>query len=210
MRRGSPVDDARRRGPIADTWVHVNRLDRAYLDIFGEHPDVGQNMGQPAATRGRTRSRSRLDGKRPDLRLLPADHAPPVPAPSVASDFKSAGHRFESCRAHPCFLCHIIAVTAPPCARTFGQGHDRVFAMAARLGERDLEIIDFEREWWKYGGAKETAIRERFDLSTVEYYQRLNWIIDQPRAVDHDPLLVRRLKRTRRARQRRRSSRRLG
>jgi Protein of unknown function (DUF3263) len=78
------------------------------------------------------------------------------------------------------------------------------------LAERDLEILDFERQWWKYGVAKEAAIRERFDLSTVRYYQRLNWIIDQPQAMAHDPLLVRRLKRTRLARQRRRSARRLG
>jgi hypothetical protein len=78
------------------------------------------------------------------------------------------------------------------------------------LGGRDLEILDFERQWWKYGGAKETAIREQFGLSTVRYYQRLNWIIDQSQAMAHDPLLVRRLKRTRLARQRHRSARRLG
>ena len=78
------------------------------------------------------------------------------------------------------------------------------------LGERDLEILDFERQWWKYAGAKETAIREQFDLSAIRYYQRLNWIIDQPQALAHDPLLVRRLKRSRLARQRHRSARRLG
>ncbi|MGH3335924.1 MAG: DUF3263 domain-containing protein [Nocardioides sp.] len=80
----------------------------------------------------------------------------------------------------------------------------------ADLGERDLEILDFERQWWKHGGAKGTAIRERFDLSTTRYYEQLNWIIDQPQALAHDPLLVRRLKRTRLARQRHRSARRLG
>ena len=88
----------------------------------------------------------------------------------------------------------------------FQSRHDR----RPRAGERDLEILDFERQWWKYGGGKETAIRERFDMSAIRYYQRLNWIIDQSQAMAHDPLLVRRLKRTRLARQRHRSARRLG
>jgi hypothetical protein len=78
------------------------------------------------------------------------------------------------------------------------------------LVERDLEILDFERDWWRYDGAKETAIREQFGIDAVRYYQRLNWIIDQPQALDHDALLVKRLRRTRLARQRRRSARRLG
>jgi hypothetical protein len=82
--------------------------------------------------------------------------------------------------------------------------------MDPELNERDLEILDFERQWWQYAGAKEAAIREQFDLSAIRYYQRLNWIIDQPQALDHDPLLVRRLRRTRLARQRLRSARRLG
>jgi hypothetical protein len=82
--------------------------------------------------------------------------------------------------------------------------------MDPELNERDLQILDFERQWWQYAGAKEAAIREQFDLSAIRYYQRLNWIIDQPQALDHDPLLVRRLRRTRLARQRLRSARRLG
>jgi len=78
------------------------------------------------------------------------------------------------------------------------------------LVERDLEILDFEREWWRYDGAKETAIRERFGIDAVSYYQRLSWIIDQPQALAHDALLVKRLRRARLVRQRRRSARRLG
>jgi hypothetical protein len=78
------------------------------------------------------------------------------------------------------------------------------------LDRHDLEILDFERQWWKYADTKEAGIRERLGLSTVRYYRRLNWIIDQPQAMAHDPLLVRRLSRTRLARQRDRSVRRLG
>jgi hypothetical protein len=78
------------------------------------------------------------------------------------------------------------------------------------LSERDGEILDFERQWWKYAGAKETAVREKFDMSSTRYYQVLNALIDRPEALEADPLLVRRLRRLRSARQRQRSARRLG
>jgi Protein of unknown function (DUF3263) len=80
----------------------------------------------------------------------------------------------------------------------------------AGLGERDQEILAFERQWWKYAGAKETAIRESFDMSATRYYQVLNALIDRPEALAADPLLVRRLRRMRAERQRARSARRLG
>ena len=83
-------------------------------------------------------------------------------------------------------------------------------APAAGLGERDQEILAFERQWWKYAGAKETAIRESFDMSATRYYQVLNALIDRPEALAADPLLVRRLRRMRAERQRVRSARRLG
>lgn len=78
------------------------------------------------------------------------------------------------------------------------------------LSDRDREILDFERQWWKYAGAKETAVREKFDMSSTRYYQVLNALIDRPEALEADPLLVRRLRRLRSARQRQRSARRLG
>jgi uncharacterized protein DUF3263 len=78
------------------------------------------------------------------------------------------------------------------------------------LSDRDQEILEFERHWWKYAGAKETAVREKFDMSSTRYYQVLNALIDRPEALEADPLLVRRLRRLRAARQRQRSARRLG
>ncbi len=78
------------------------------------------------------------------------------------------------------------------------------------LSERDSAILSFERQWWKYAGAKETAIRELFDLSATRYYQLLNSLIDTPEALEADPLLVKRLLRMRSARQQARSARRLG
>ncbi len=78
------------------------------------------------------------------------------------------------------------------------------------LTRRDREILTFERQWWKYAGAKEQAIRELFDMSGTRYYQVLNALIDTPAALAADPLLVKRLRRLRASRQRQRSARRLG
>jgi hypothetical protein len=78
------------------------------------------------------------------------------------------------------------------------------------LTRRDREILAFERQWWKYAGAKEQAIRELFDMSSTRYYQVLNALIDTPAALAADPMLVKRLRRLRASRQRQRSARRLG
>lgn len=79
-----------------------------------------------------------------------------------------------------------------------------------RLSERDAEILAFERQWWKFAGAKEQAIRDTFGMSATRYYQVLNALIDQPEALAQDPLLVKRLRRLRATRQRNRSAKRLG
>src|SRR4051812_39610043 len=76
--------------------------------------------------------------------------------------------------------------------------------------DRDLEILTFERQWWKHAGAKEQAIREHFDMSSTRYYQLLGRLIDRPEALEHDPMLVKRLLRQRSQRQRQRAARRLG
>ncbi|MEX2292066.1 MAG: DUF3263 domain-containing protein [Mycobacteriales bacterium] len=78
------------------------------------------------------------------------------------------------------------------------------------LTEREAAILGFERQWWKYAGAKETAIRDLFDMSATRYYQVLNALIDRPEALVADPMLVKRLRRLRSTRQRTRSARRLG
>ncbi len=83
-------------------------------------------------------------------------------------------------------------------------------ADSSGLVRRDREILAFERQWWKYAGAKEQAIRELFDMSSTRYYQVLNSLIDNPTALAADPMLVKRLRRLRAARQRQRSARRLG
>jgi uncharacterized protein DUF3263 len=78
------------------------------------------------------------------------------------------------------------------------------------LSDRDVEILAFERQWWKFAGAKEQAVRDKFQMSATRYYQVLNALIDKPEALAQDPLLVKRLRRLRAARQRFRSAKRLG
>lgn len=79
---------------------------------------------------------------------------------------------------------------------------------ASSLDDRARQILDFERGWWRFAGAKEQAIRERFDLSTTRYYELLNGLLDDEAALAYDPMLVRRLRRMRSARQRERAARR--
>ena len=79
-----------------------------------------------------------------------------------------------------------------------------------QLSERDAELLAFERQWWKFAGAKEQAIRDKFAMSATRYYQVLNALIDKPEALAQDPLLVKRLRRLRATRQRNRSAKRLG
>ena len=74
------------------------------------------------------------------------------------------------------------------------------------LTERETQILAFESKWWKHAGAKEQAIRDTFGLSSTRYYQLLNSLLDNPAALEREPVLVGRLRRLRstRARTRRR------
>jgi len=78
------------------------------------------------------------------------------------------------------------------------------------LSDRDQAMLEFERQWWKFAGSKEEAIRQRFDMSGTRYFQILNGLIDRPEALAADPLLVKRLRRMRSSRQKARAARNLG
>lgn len=97
-----------------------------------------------------------------------------------------------------------------PVAQQQADDADGSVEAEGELGRREREILAFERQWWKYAGAKEQAIRELFDMSATRYYQLLNALIDTPAALAEDPMLVKRLRRLRATRQRQRSARRLG
>lgn len=68
------------------------------------------------------------------------------------------------------------------------------------LTELELRILDFERQWWRYAGAKESSIKELFDLAPPAYYQLLNNLIDREAALLIQPMLVKRLRRLRETR----------
>lgn len=70
---------------------------------------------------------------------------------------------------------------------------------------RTRDLLDFEREWWCYAGAKEQAIARKFSCSTADYYRRLDQVIDSDEAYALDPMLIKRLRRLRAQRQRQRS-----
>jgi hypothetical protein len=77
----------------------------------------------------------------------------------------------------------------------------------AGLSELEAHILEFEGTWWKFAGAKESAIKELFDLSAPRYYQLLNDLIDRQDALIAAPMLVKRLRRLREARMSARTSR---
>ncbi|WP_029146187.1 DUF3263 domain-containing protein [Microbacterium luticocti] len=65
------------------------------------------------------------------------------------------------------------------------------------LDDRDLAILDFESRWTRHVGAKEEAIRTELGLAPARYYQLLGRLIDTAEALEHDPMLVKRLRRVR-------------
>lgn len=73
-------------------------------------------------------------------------------------------------------------------------------AHTSTLSDLEKRILEFERNWWRYAGAKETAVKELFDLTPPRYYQLLNDLIDREDALMASPMLVKRLRRLRQAR----------
>ena len=72
------------------------------------------------------------------------------------------------------------------------------------LSGRDMAVLAFERRSWSGPGAKERAVREQLDMSPTRYYQLLNALLDDRRALAHDPVTVNRLRRRRDAQRARR------
>ncbi|OZF09859.1 hypothetical protein CH300_00310 [Rhodococcus sp. 15-1154-1] len=61
----------------------------------------------------------------------------------------------------------------------------------------DRMILDFEKRWYRAQGNKEADIEEVFSLSPVRYYQLLAALLDEPTALEAEPVLVNRLRRIR-------------
>jgi hypothetical protein len=65
------------------------------------------------------------------------------------------------------------------------------------LSDRDRAILEFECGWWLEPGPKEAAIRSRLGLSPTRYRELLHLLLDDADAMEHDPLLIRRLQKVR-------------
>jgi hypothetical protein len=70
-------------------------------------------------------------------------------------------------------------------ARANRSGDDS--GLADGLTRREHDILAFERQWWKYAGAKEEAIKDLFGMSATAYYRVLNALVDRPEALAADP-----------------------
>lgn len=79
---------------------------------------------------------------------------------------------------------------------------------AQPLTPLERDILAFEADWVRHAGAKDDAVRARFDLAAADYYRLLNALLDRAEAEHAAPVLVRRLRRQRRHRQEARSARR--
>ena len=65
------------------------------------------------------------------------------------------------------------------------------------LTDQDRQILDFEESWWTRPEVKATGIRNRLGMSPTGYYRRLGELADTTDALEHAPLVVRRLRRRR-------------
>jgi hypothetical protein len=65
------------------------------------------------------------------------------------------------------------------------------------LSERHAAMLDFERSWWSNDEPRDQIVRARFQCSPEEYDAEITIVLENPDAVEHGPLVVRRLKRLR-------------
>jgi Protein of unknown function (DUF3263) len=60
------------------------------------------------------------------------------------------------------------------------------------LSERDRAVLDVAGRTWTGPGPRDRAIRERLGMSPTAFFQHLNALLDDPRALRHDPVTVNR------------------
>ncbi len=85
-----------------------------------------------------------------------------------------------------------------------GSGPPPSASASAGLSARARAVLALERRPWAGPGAKERAIREELGMSPVRYFQLLNALIEDERALREDPVTVNRLRRLKEERRGRR------
>jgi hypothetical protein len=63
------------------------------------------------------------------------------------------------------------------------------------LTDTERSMLELERLWWKFPGAKEDFIARRFGISPTRYYSALNRLLARPEAMAYDAVTVKRLQR---------------
>lgn len=61
------------------------------------------------------------------------------------------------------------------------------------LTQLELDVLSIEKKRWRYQGSKEQAILKQLGFNATRYYQILNALIDDPRALKADPHLIKSL-----------------
>jgi hypothetical protein len=67
-----------------------------------------------------------------------------------------------------------------------------------------MAVLEIAARTFTGPGPRERAIRERLGMSPTAYFQLLNALLDDPRALAHDPITVNRLRAARAERKERR------
>jgi hypothetical protein len=106
----------------------------------------------------------------------------------------------SSINAPPLELTHTPFTTSDKTFTLFSQQDHLSNWWGPKGMDLEIKILDFEGQWWKFAGAKESAIKELFDMTPPAYYQLLNNLIDRDDALLTAPMLVKRLRRLREAR----------
>ena len=81
-------------------------------------------------------------------------------------------------------------------------GVDTVTLMADELTDLERAVLAIEKQRWQYTATKHQAVLDRTGLSPGGYYQLVNQLIDDPRAMKVEPTLCSRLRRLREQRRR--------
>lgn len=75
------------------------------------------------------------------------------------------------------------------------------------LTDVDRAMLDLAFTRYKYAGRFEADVRDRWGISSVKFWMRVDWLLEQPEALAYDAVNVRRMLRLRSARRRARTAR---
>lgn len=65
------------------------------------------------------------------------------------------------------------------------------------MTDEQIAILAIERRFYRHASSKEQAVLEELGLTPIQYYMRLNKLIDNPEAIAAEPVLIARLRRIR-------------